>query len=276
MVTESASITLRDATIRLVGPPDRLLGVVCLDNPSAAQARIKAFEITQMEPVLAGRLRRCRLYPSRLLLPAHGSCNVGVETSFDDLAPPGKYKLKVRIGDREYPCEAEVKPQPMVEIQPDTLQLQGAPGERVIQELIIDNQGNVPVEIGMLGVSVLTEIEQICTSLQTALQETHKALQEKAEAGYETFLNAMVNRLASKKVDLLRAKAKTKTIVAPGEVEAVPIEFHIPADVHIGHTYRGKLRAFDRVLRIQLSANGGKGAEKPKGPRRKDESRKAQ
>lgn len=236
-----------DAPIRLSGTPDRLLGIVELANEEKTSVLLKGFDVVETALPHARYMPKRRLFAYRAM-EAGSSAKVTVETALDDLTPPGEYAATVMVGDTARPAVLEVKARELITFHPTVLELRGAPDEVVTETLIFENQGNVPVTVGMLGLAVLTEVEQVCTSLQRALAATGKD-----DGGYETFLNTLANDLARKRVDAVRVRAAKALEIPAGDADSVAIEFHLPGNVAPGHHYRGKVLMFGQSLGLRLN-----------------------
>jgi hypothetical protein len=182
-----------------------------------------------------------------------------VIASVDDSTPPGRHEAVIMVGGQRRRAILEVRPHRSVELSPQSVELTGAAGQAVSETFLFENRGNVPVELGAVGLVVLQEQEQVCRSLQHALAAADGK-------GYEAFLDALVNDLARKRVDLMRVRAAGgRREIAPGAADEVTLEFHIPGNVASGRTYRGKLLAFDRSIGVLLTiAGGGRTPEEPR------------
>ena len=247
----------RDEPIVLRGRPDELVGMVELANEGESDLFVKGFDIVESSLPERCLPARRRLFVQQRL-PAGAAARVPVIAAVDDTTPPGRHEAIIVVGGRQRRAILEVRPHRSVELTPQSVELTGAAGEAPTETFLFENRGNVPIELGAVGLVVLQEQEQVCRSLQHALAEAEGK-------GYEAFLDTLVNDLARKRVDLMRVRAAGgRRELAPGETEEVALEFHIPGNVASGRTYRGKLLAFDRSIGVRLTVTaGGRQPEEP-------------
>jgi hypothetical protein len=191
---------------------------------------------------------------------------VPVQFSVDPATPPGRYSAVFDLAGSERAAEIEVLPDPRLEIRPGHVSVSGAPGAVVPATAVLVNRGNVALELGLLGMLVLQEEEQLCLSLQQALARV-KAAADDGGVGdgkaspHALFLDSLAWSLAARKTDFGKVRLARPLTLAPGDAELVELELHLPRDMVAGRQYRALLKAQGAQLFVTIAAVGaGEGA----------------
>jgi hypothetical protein len=263
--------TVEDERIRLRGRPDELVGIVAM---SRAPAPIDGFKIATSDinetefgylqrlhyaPLLSSTLPVSHALPRTLslsaILPPGTTGRVPVRFAVERTTPPGHYEVVFEVGGEPITADVEVLPDEALEIMPAHLALFGPPGGVVEDEVILRNNGNVPIDLDVLGVLVLQEEEQICLSLQRALGQVKSGGEGEA---HRVFLDAVVRDLAERKTEFGRVRlADGALTLSPGQAEAVRLAVHLPRDMTSGRRYRALLKARSAKLFVQITAEPG-------------------
>ena len=233
----------------LRGTPEDLVGVLELVNETKEPLLVRSLRLRDPKlPGLDSRGRR-RL-TLRQSVPAGGRRRVPVRFALDPATPPGTYEVTFADERSEHPAQLEVLPQRRLGLLPDRLEVEAAPGEVAKVPMVLTNRGNVPLELSVLAVMVLEEDQQICLALQNALAAARGK-------DYETFLNALTEDLAGKKVDFLRIRlAGSGLKLEVGATEMVGVELHVPRNALPGRTYRSRAAVFGQSLFLMLRTRG--------------------
>ncbi len=173
-----------------------------------------------------------------------------VRYAVDPLTPPGGYSATFSVGQAQREARIVVLPQEGLSIEPRQISLSGRPGEAVVEDLVLENTGNTPIELGALGAMVTEEDEQVCLSLQHAMART-------GEKGAMGFLDAFASSLADRKTDLVRvAIASGGLRLLPGEARQVAVAFHLPENMKPGRRYHALLKCGSAQLSTQITVLG--------------------
>lgn len=249
----------------LRGTPENLVGILELSNDTGEPRHFRSLRIRRSELVGGRRVPRRRLMLRASVAPGE-RCRVPVEYSVDPTTPPGRYEAVFADDHGEHRAEIVVLPQQQLDLLPDRIEIDAAPGETVMVPVVLSNSGNVPLELSTLGVMVLEEDRQVCLALQHALGAAK-------DGNYKTFLNALVGDLAGKKTGFLRLKLAGRGITLEvGETQMVDLELHMPADVKPGRGYQARTSILNEPLFVKLRIRqGGAPRERADARRRKGE-----
>lgn len=248
-VKQSNGCCFTEQPIVLKGQPDNLIGLAHICNDGDDQVYVRAAPLLSTSIEKISKLEKRKLSIGRYV-EAGETAAAKVSLSVDEHTPPGDYEASVLLGENPRGIQLHVLPVKRVNFEPDLVQLIGAPGSRVSEEVIVENLGNVPVEIRALGHAVMQEDHQVCLSIQLALASANNG-------EIKEFLNAMTKELTGRRVDLLRVRcAKSGVTVAAGEARQVRLEFALPSNMHAGVKYRGPLSYLGGQLRIHVTVTG--------------------
>jgi hypothetical protein len=249
--------------LRLRGRPDELLGVAefaCTAAPHG-QRRLQAVR-RRRASVISLRSSELPLGHARRLsllgaVPPGATGRLPVQFSVDPETPPGRYKALFDLDGAERAAEIEVLPDPRLEIQPGRMEVMGAPGAVVSSTAVLANRGNVPLELGLLGMLVLQEEEQLCLSLQQALARVRAAAADAGTASPHTlFLDSLAASLAERKTDFGKVRLAQPLTLSPGDAALVDLEVHLPRDMQVGRHYRALLKALGAQIFVTIVAQG--------------------
>jgi hypothetical protein len=249
--------------LKLRGRPEELLGVAEFASGAApeGQRRLEAVR-RRRASVIAVRSSELPLSHARRLsllgaVPPGAKGRLPVQFSVDPETPPGRYKAVFDLDGAERAAEIEVLPDPRLEIQPARMEVTGAPGAVVQATAVLANRGNVPLELGLLGMLVLQEEEQLCLSLQQALARVKAATDEAGKGSPHTlFLDSLAGSLAERKTDFGKVRLAKPLTLPPGDAALVELEFHLPRDMLVGRQYRALLKAKGAQIFVTILAEG--------------------
>jgi hypothetical protein len=278
------SLAQKEQIVRFVGTPSALTGVVQLYRQAPAKDAFRAatFDLADTEFGHLMQLRQGRLLHSTLhadhletarlsitRMPAAGRQGTAVlELTLDPHTPPGLFHARIALDGAEMDAEIEVMPQRQTAFLTPYLYLSGAPGTSAYTTLLIENQGNVPEQIGVLGKLVLQEDEQICLSLQSALGAAKAMMKTSDDAKdltghFNIFADRMIAELAARHTTMARVIAQEGTMLAPGDVRHVPIRVHLPRDMVPGRRYGSVLIWGTAQVPVAIDATAPTDGDKP-------------
>lgn len=263
--------SIEDDVISLRGEPSDLVGIATIRH--AEEPEESAFKLftTDIAETRFGYLQRKRFAPlissslpnlgqvapnlSLTRLPAPGqSGRVPVRLSLDPHTPPGNYEAQFDVAGSTQKAMIEVLAVERLSFAPRSLTITASPGEVVKVQLVITNEGNQSLTLGMLGMLVLQEEEQVCLSIQRALAAV-KSSKEGEE--HRIFLDSLARSLAEKKTDFGRVRlADGEVTLAGGESYCGMAEIHTPRDMAPGAQYRSLLKTRSGQLFVRITAQG--------------------
>ncbi|WP_205479494.1 hypothetical protein [Sphingomonas arenae] len=278
--------TVDEDRIRLRGRPSELVGVMTVRRaaaPSRELFKVATTNLAETEfgyhqqlafaPLASSSLPLDHAMPRVLSLgaaPPPGACGrVPVRFSVEPTTPPGRYEATFSVAGVDQVAEIEVLPHELLEISPRDIAISGPAGGVVHDELILRNGGNVPLDLDVLGVLVLQEEEQLCLSLQHALDRTKGCRDD--EGAHTVFLDALASSLAARKTDLARVRlADGPQQIAPGDAIQARVAFHLPGNMIAGRQYRALMKAGTARLFVRITAEAGGVSTRPKDKRRQE------
>jgi hypothetical protein len=257
-------LSFRDkGTLVLRGRPDELLGVAEFARAPEAgpQRRLQAARQRRASVISLRSSELPRGHARQLSLlgavPAGASGRVPVQFSVDAATPPGRYKAVFDLDGSDRVAEIEVLADPRLEIRPGRIAVSGAPGAVTRVTAVLANRGNVALDLGLLGMLVLQEEEQLCLSLQQALARVKAASSEDGkESPHTLFLDSLAGSLAARKTDFGKVRLAAPLTLAPGDAELVELDIHLPRDMVAGRHYRALLKAMGAQLFVTIVAEG--------------------
>jgi hypothetical protein len=146
-----------DEALLFVGEPGSISGKVWLENPDEEQLELRRASlyspyVRSTEPARGNRITQI---PVPKYLPARQRQLVSIVFDLDPSTPPGTYDASVVLesadGTTTFPARIIVTPQYSLSIEPDRLVVTAAPGGAFAGEVVVVNDGNVPIDVLPLG-----------------------------------------------------------------------------------------------------------------------------
>jgi hypothetical protein len=165
-------------------------------------------------------------------------------------APPGQYTVTaVKADGTRTPVLVTVQSRPRLRVRPGGLRLAGAPGTTVRAELLLENRGNVPLDIATTAVNGVFADNGFETAMAAAYRlETDDP---------DTVLKTIFGRLRESHGGLLKVRVvQGAGALAVGETRAVVLEVALGAHLRPGRSYHGTLPLGGHTLAVRLAING--------------------
>jgi hypothetical protein len=220
---------------QFLGPPGRLR---LAGGDAGAVASVKALHLPEAlrgyaddrHPVLRRGRDPGR---TRLRLPAH--------------TPPGHYEGQVELADgQSQPFELTIEPRPRIRVSPSTLNLAGAAGAKVQAKLLLENRGNVPIDIDETLVTGVFDNDGIETALASAYRLETDDLNQ--------IVATVFGRLRDAHGGLLKLRvAEGAGVLAVGARRMVALETVLGSKLRAGHGYHGVLNLGGHAIAVRLS-----------------------
>jgi hypothetical protein len=246
----ASSITER---LVLIGPPERLAGIVRLSNPGSDKLKIKSAPVTLKEGGTALLTVGARLVPG-------ATQHVEAVVALDPRTPPAELHGEVVLGDQKHAVVLKVLERRSVAIVPSAFELHGAPGTSVSVPVVLTNLGNVAFELPRLALAALGEV-QAFTHL------FHVAMAKKGGEGHQAALDNFAQLLNASEVDAPKAwfGDGAACTLAPGARLETQIRFELPANLARHRLYRGTFAVGRTVCSVEIEVAAA-AAPPPDGP----------
>jgi hypothetical protein len=238
---ELETVSAPPGPLVLTGPPEEMTGRLTLRNGSQEPLFLRGLDLLpgrakKAAPALGALSFRARL------LPGEEKATV-VTTSLDPSTPPGSYRAKVRVGSRQHDVELIVQPRVAVRVTPRELHFVGVgPGRGHEAQVLLVNEGNVPVQVPPLAASTALDIDAICRNLSLAVR------QQGAE-GVTPTLDAFFQGLRKEMAGWVRVSIQQgKEIVGAGASLLLQLVLKLPRDVNPEYQYRGSVRLLGQQI----------------------------
>ena len=235
----SKGISLLDAErpLTLSGPPRGIRGEFRLENSSDDKVVIRA---PQVRPPKKSRsssakpLADPQLVMRRIIVRARQSRPVPISLSLDPSTPPGTYHAELDIEGQVRSVVIRVTEGLSATILPDEIVLPGKAGKVFERQIIVRNDGNVPVTVPKIGTIVLDEDLVHCRALRGALADAGATM-----TSLDDFAVALGKRYQALYETLLLKVRNDRVEVAPGAEETVDLSITLPDGIDRRARYSG-------------------------------------
>ena len=221
-----------DPVPRFLGPPGRLRLCTAEGEPWTALHEVRL--PTGVQP-LRGRaaLRR-------------GSDPLRARLRLSADTPPGEYEVELADAEgRTQAARVSVQPRPRLRVQPAALRLSAAAGAKAGTELLLENRGNVPIEIGAVLVAGLFDDDGIEVAMAAAYNLDAQDVNQLVGHAFE--------RLRAAHGGLLKLRVRRGAgVLAVGERRLLEIETRLGAKLAPGHAYHGVLELGGHGIAVEV------------------------
>lgn len=248
------NVSTSQEAIVLSGPPHMLTGNLILQNRAGEKLFVRDLPLrpskarkkgAKAAPLGDHLLVRARLAPDE-------SKSHPLQVTLDAQTPPGVYEASVSIGKTEVPVRLSVHPFIEVSLAPDSLYLVGLEAGRTHEaDVLLVNEGNVPVEVPPLRHGTATDMDLVCRNLVQAIRENGK---EGSQAVLDAFVRGVTADIAGW-IELTIKEAAT--VVDPGASILMHMTFKLPEDVKMERAYEGEIRIYDELLSYVIVGEPG-------------------
>lgn len=212
----------RRAAADFLGPP-LWLRVATPDREAFATARAARWPEARHPRAGAAPLLRCGREPSRTRL------------KLDPTTAPGDYKVVLELADgKTRDVSVSVQPQSRARMTPSGLNLAGLPGATASARLLIENRGNVGIDIGDTLVTGIFDDNGVESALASAYRMDTNDL--------GAIVGNIFTHLREAHGGLLRLRVlEGQGLLAPGESRVLELEATLASKLRRGHGYHGVL-----------------------------------
>jgi len=243
----------KDEPIVFYGPPGRLRGVVHVRNASDEKVKLTALPLQRSTLPATARQATAislgaRLYPNR-------DARLSAALALDPRTPPGTYEASVDVGEGEQPVRLHVVEHVDLRIEPQQVFIY-TDGELTFQrELVAENAGNVPLELGRQCIVPLGDL----TDLRLALRGGLKGACDAKES--DDVMKAFFCALSREQVGDLSITREPITL-APGETISTIVTFQLPENIRKFRRYVVQLPLYNAVVQVEIVTQGMLGGKK--------------
>jgi hypothetical protein len=217
-------------------------GSITLKNEGNERAKITTLDVNA--PLLrdaSGQVLKQVKVMAHLKPGQVQQCTVGFEV--DSALPPGTYDGEFLCGTMlKQPFELHVSERLDISLYPDRLIIQGTPSQVMDKDLIITNQGNVPVKFNKQLTIMLSEVGEVSRVLGSTL---HKEAMTGAVKAMDTFVTALQEAIVR---PMILTFSDDNPEVNPGETKKFQINIHLPSNLKSKRSYRGRISLYNKTL----------------------------
>jgi len=140
--------------VLFAGAPGSVEADVWLENGESTDLVLREAALISPSIPVAGRHNHVRIAVPKVL-PAHQRKLLSVSFDLDPSTPPGTYDAEIRIegavGTKRFAAQITVVQNYALSIEPEQFVFTCAPGDTVAGELVVRNEGNVPIRVTPIG-----------------------------------------------------------------------------------------------------------------------------
>lgn len=226
----------RPGTVRFRGAPTGLSAVLRVEKPKPGPVEVSVELPIEVEAPLTAQL-----------VTEAGTDVASMIVRLPERVPPGTYKGKVVLDDREQDIVIEVEPRPRARILPKRTAIRGAPGQRANFEVTIVNRGNVDLEVPKADAFGLFAEDGMDRALGVALGERPK------EGGRR--IDLLADELSASHGGVAKLHVVDGAgAIAPGDARDVTLAVQIPKQARPGRSYWGVWSFYNVNYMIEVEA----------------------
>lgn len=176
-------------------------------------------------------LTRARV--SKRLRPGE-EVSAAVRIDLDPTMPPGEYRGRLKYDSVvDEPFSVFIPERTGVSLYPRSVTREGRAGEKVSLELVVENDGNVPVNLDKTKSMLLAEEQEVFKTFGSAVRRS-------APEGHAKVLDALADNLKDVGVRPMLVKLISDDMtIQPGHTRKFTVEFKLPYSLHHNRYYYG-------------------------------------
>ena len=247
----------KDAPVILVGESKSLRGELRLRNPGKervqlgeASLRLQTGSAKKPAPFAQVKL------PGEIL-PGQDQ-RVKITLELDPQMPPGDYKGEIEVAGHTREVVVFVAEVYRLVLSPQVLVIDQPAGSKVRKQVMLINEGNMPITIGPIGHVPLGEELMLKRSVSTTVGGT-------GEKGLRA-LSKLFADLVSEEAKVVLGEAGTlvvtneELVLQPGESGLLNVEVQLPEELAVNTRYIGRVPLYTSVLELVVVPLPGKPA----------------
>ncbi len=231
-MADTASVS-SDSPTTMIARGHKAGAVVTLRNAGDDVLKLNHIPVvtTSLRTTDGRPLTRARV--SKRLRPGDET-SAGIRIDLDPTLPPGEYRGRLkRDAVIDEPFSVFIPERTKVSLHPRSVTRHAAAGERVSMELVVRNEGNVPVTLDKTKPMLLAEEQEVFKTFGSAVRRS-------APEGHAKVLDALADNLKHVGVRPMLVKLTGEDlIVPPGHVQKLTLEFKLPHSLRHNRYYYG-------------------------------------
>lgn len=228
---------------------NRVQSTIILSNPGKEKLRLRGLDITgaKLRNAAGQTLKQASLF-ARLRPGQVQKCPL--EFELDPTTPPGTYEGKFDCGKiLHQPFILHVLERVELTLTPSRIVTHGVPGQQLLKEIVISNEGNVPINIDREMIMMLYEVDELNRAIGSSLREV-------AKEGFNTLMDNLVVKLREAMVRPMSIKFESKDLeLQSGEIRKFNISLHFPTNLKPNRSYRGRINIYNCQLSVLLQCS---------------------
>jgi hypothetical protein len=230
----------------LAGPPAEVSGVLPFYNATDEEVTIDEVVVCNLDKGEKGDKEDLPRPVEAVTVAPGCTARIAVRLALRPQTAAGPYFLTVTIGGVETEVTAYVAENRELALSPDALVIDNVPAAKVVKQVVIENQGNVPVFVADFGeVSLYREDTALGTLLAIARPSPTKAA-------------ATIEPLPEPAATMMVTTGGGRVEIPPGQGRAVDLTVTIPSDLSQSTRYLTGLPIAGRMLLVVLVPAGPK------------------
>lgn len=239
------------SAVALSGTPEFMTGTIPLRNEGGSAVSVTSLRIenTELKTLQGTPLERVQSFFS--IHPGQGA-DVPISIQLDPSTPPGTYKMDFVAGAERWPVSLQVAERTSASLAPSRFVLSSTPSAKTERQVVVRNDGNVPITIGDLGGIPVEDRDLLCRSVREAVKKLDNPT-------WDMFVGALSDELKKSfaQVEPMKIRTKNKPVtIQAGATAVLDLEIQNPKNVRKGRHYVGRARIYNTTLGFALTPAG--------------------
>lgn len=239
----------------LAGNDGQLAGEAWLVTDASEPVKVDTAAITADVPAVPGRGRQTvalENWAPVVVRPGQAE-RVAITASVDPLTPPGSYRASISFAGAEHRAVLEITQLVSISVDPSELTIDGDPGAKQVEHIVVTNGGNVPLPVSQLGPADLVPDHprpSIAQRLGLVRFDEPRQRDEREDRRHEDRRHGDDEEEPALSVV---ARVADPVIVAPGEARRLELVFSIHGAVRAGLRYRASAALYDDDVTVVVA-----------------------
>jgi len=168
--------------------------------------------------------------------------------------PPGAYRGRMVVGDREQPVHITVDPEVFFRIWPERLIFSAKPREPATFELVFANLGNVAIDIAEVHAFGVFDVGGTERAIRRMVRITNDGDVKDAADEPARRIDLLTDAIADEHGGIVRVRVNRGAgTLAPGATRGVAVTLRTPERVQTGHTYWGTWPMYSNRYYVKIT-----------------------
>lgn len=228
---------------------NRVQSSIVLSNPGEEKLKLRGIDVTgaKLRNAAGQTLKQVPLL-ARLRPGQVQKCPL--EFELDPTTPPGTYEGEFDCGNiLHQPFVLHVLERLELALSPSRIVTRAVPGQQLVKEIVLSNEGNVPVHIDREMIMMLYEVDELNRTIGSSLREV-------AGEGFNNVMDNLVGKLREAMVRPMSIKFESTDLeLQPGEIQKFNISLRFPTNLKPKRSYRGRINIYNCQLSVLLQCS---------------------